>query len=198
MNLAIIILRILALFLASFVFWRKLKEDYPNEEIFSLSILILIFAFLGGRIFSLQGAFLGTILALILFSKIKKWDLWLAADALVFPMLIVGFVFFLPDWPKLLLFFIVGFLTQKIGKTYRSFAWYKSGKVGFLACFSIIAFFGPFLLLEIFFYKALYWKLLVDFGIIIVAVFLLYRRSERNFREDWQNFFKKIKIWPVK
>jgi len=193
MTLVLTVFKILALILASFVFWRNLKEDYSNEEIFSLSILILIFAFSGGRFFSFLGAFLGAILALVLFSKPKKWNSWLVADALVFPMLIVGFVFFLPDLPRLLLIFMVGFLTFKIKKTYRSFAWYKSGKVGFLACFSAIAFFGLFLLLEIIFYKALYWKLLVDFGIITVAALLLYQRSERNFREDWQSFLKRLK-----
>jgi len=199
MNFAVVVLRILALILASFIFWKKLKEDYPNEEIFFLTILMLVSGNIGGRFFQAQGAFLGGILPLILFSKIKKWNPWQAADAVIYPFLLIFLILnfskiiYVFSWLTLLMMTLgLGVLVSslRIEKTYRSFLWYKSGKVGFLACFAILAFFGPFLLLEFFLKKELYWLLFTDFGILIITAIFLYYRSERKFAEDWQ-FFKK-------
>jgi len=193
MTLILTIFKVLAIILASFVFWRNLKEDYSDEEIFSVSILIFIFSFLGERVFSLQGAFLGAIFPLAFFSRIKKWDFWLAADALVFPLLIAGAAFNFQEPLKIFLLAIVGFLGWWAKENYRSFSWYKSGKVGFLICFSTLSFFSLFLILEIFIYKVLYLRIFIDLGIIGGAIFFLYLRSGRDIYQDRLNLLKKIK-----
>lgn len=198
----VIILRILALFFASFIFWKKLRQDYPNEEIFGVTILIMVLSFIGGRFFSYQGSFLGAFIALILFFKAKKGNPWLAADALTLPFLLVIFIFNLSyifsQFSKfhllpMVLSFLVAVSYLKMEKVYRSFAWYKSGKVGFLACFSIIAFFGFFLLLEFFLKKVLYWKVVFNLGITLLGGILLYIRSGRNFDQDFKDLIKKFK-----
>lgn len=102
---------LLAAAAAAFSFWRKLKDDYQDDEIFSLSILIGFSALVIGRLFfvffnfstygfylvewftlsyksnfSLSGAFLGAVLAggrPFFRSKKKYWEIW---DALVLPL----------------------------------------------------------------------------------------------------------------
>lgn len=191
----------LVLIFASFVFWKRLKEDYPNEEIFFLTILILISGYVGGSFLQVQGAFLGGIFSLIFFSKFKKWNSWQAADAAIYPFILIFLAFNLLkiilafSWLTLLMIVLgIGVLISslRVEKIYRSILWYKSGKVGFLACFSILVLFCPLLLLEFFLEKELYWKLFTNLGISATALILLYYRSERKFAEDWKIYKKKI------
>lgn len=215
-TLLITFIKILVLFFASFIFWKKLKDDYPGEKIFSLTIMILVSFVLGGRLlfilanfsafnsdfltsltrvpgFLFQGAFLGGVLYLILFAKKNLWNTWQVADAAVFPFLFSVLTFDLLDlslsWSVFrvslaILTAVVILLSKLIEKKYRTFAWYLSGKVGFVACFSVIAFFGLFLVLEIIAGKILYWMMFVDLGIALLAGCLLYLRSERKIRQD--------------
>lgn len=191
-----IFLEIIGILFAFFIFWRNLKQDYKNEGIFSLTILTSIFTFLGVKIFYFQGGVIGQLVSIFLFSRYNKWNFWLIADSLVFPDIVIVLVF-----TKDLFYFgltlIVAILNLRMKKIYRSLSWYKSGKVGFLFCFSLIAFFGPFLILEILKHKDLYFKL-TDLGLFFGGVILLYLRAERNLIQDFQSWaliFKKFKIW---
>lgn len=148
------------------------------------------------------GVFLGALGALTIFSRLNRLNWWQVADALVFPLFSVFLIFSLIDlfrgtfWPSLALvilslMIIVGGI--KIEKKYRSFSWYKSGKIGFLACSSFAAFFGLFLLLEIIMKKTLYWQMLIELGIVFGALILLYIRSERDFQQDKKSLLKKFR-----
>jgi len=201
-SIIVVFIRLLALIFSAFIFWRKLKEDYRGEEIFPLNILLVVAGFFGARVFSLQGAFLAIILSLIFFSRQKKWNSWQAADSVVSPLLLMILVFYLTDFSTIFLWrnfsvailaLMMLFLTKIMEKKYRSISWYKSGKVGFLACFSIMAFFGLFLVLELFYQEALYLTTIVDLGIVIIAFVLLYRRSERDWLKDKLGFIKFFK-----
>ena len=209
--------------LAAYRFWRKLKEDFPPEGIFSLTLIIsLLGLFLGRVVFilsnlekfgfgylsgifsldfpgiSIPGGFLAGMLGLNLYSWRRRWDTWLIADAaLNFFLIVMGTItlaslirnFSYPVLGVLILVVLVVLVAEKIWKRYRSFSWYKSGRVGFLACFSTVAFFGPFLLLDIFWNKALYFEEYLNLLVITLAIILLYRRSGRDFKEDRGNFF---------
>lgn len=103
---------VLAFIAASFLLWRKLKEDYPEEEIISFTILLTLFAILGGRIFylvghfsefnfnlaewifwtrypgfSLPGAFLSMIPFALWWTRKNNWDFWVVVDGAVWGLL---------------------------------------------------------------------------------------------------------------
>lgn len=100
----------LGFLLASFVIWRKAKDEaFEEEKVFDAIILTVVFGLIGGRLeFALThwsefgfdlGKFLwltryaglgfvsalaGGILGLAWFSKKQKWDFWIMADLAVF------------------------------------------------------------------------------------------------------------------
>ena len=153
-----------------------------------------------GDNFSLFGIILGVILAVKWMTSGEKGNLWEVLDALVLPLfyflLLGGFGYFLKnkEWFSLGYTFtgILGIsLSSLVANKYRSFPWYKSGKIGFLfTFFSLISSLALFLLA---FFKndTLY---LYRFGWLLMAVAsgaALYHRSGRNIKEDWRNFFKR-------
>ncbi|MFZ5366272.1 MAG: prolipoprotein diacylglyceryl transferase family protein [Patescibacteria group bacterium] len=97
----------LSFIVASFFLWRKLRDDYPEEEILNFTIILTLGAILGGRIiylltapeiffqplkwlavrsypgFSLLGALASGVLILYFWQKKKSWNFWLVADTLV-------------------------------------------------------------------------------------------------------------------
>ncbi len=102
----------LATIVSSFSFWRRLREDYPEEFIFSQSLLLLVFSLFFSRLFfvifnfdkfglslfsfltlnfggnfSLIGAIFGAILAVVWQMSGKKGSLWEALDSLALPFL---------------------------------------------------------------------------------------------------------------
>lgn len=99
--------------LASFFFWRELKEDISNEEIFKATLLILFFSFCFSKLFyilfrldelgfslkpmlsffslsglSFFGAFSGAVLALAWYFQRLKRSIWEGLDALSLPLLL--------------------------------------------------------------------------------------------------------------
>lgn len=104
--------------LASYLLWRSLKEDYPEEEIINYTILLTLVALLGGRILyslahfsdfgfslgkwvlltrfpgmSLAGALLGGVIFSLYWTKKNGWDFWVLADNVMiafFSALVLG------------------------------------------------------------------------------------------------------------
>jgi len=218
-----VIFEIFGFLLCAYIFWKRLKEDFPAEEIFSLAWPILILGVVLGRLvyilsnfnqfrfnysswvfwselpgLSLPGIFLAGVLALTFFSKRKKWDVWLVADSFLPPFLIAVLIINLPILARepsslvvarALLAFLVFLVGKGVEKNYRSFSWYKSGRVGFLASFLTIAFFGPLLVLDIFLKKALYLEEYLNGLVVVFAGVLLYYRSGRQIKEDIEKLF---------
>ena len=200
LNLLLFLGRFIFLFLAAFLFWGKLKEDYPDEQILSLTLAVIFFGYLGLRLGLLVGCFLFVVATTLIFCRIQKLKWWPIADALVFPLLIFGLGTALLNlavdfsWVLLfppLLFFLVLLGSVRMEKTYRSVAWYKSGKIGFIFYFAIIAFFSLFLVLEIATGKPLYWQILVEALVVLTAAFLLYLRANEDQKEK-NGFLLKI------
>jgi len=170
-NIAIIISLTIGIFGSLFLFWRELKEDYDNNQIFSFGLLVsisVIVGFLvglilktkvqGSNIFSSTGLWFwtsfiaGVIGWTIAYFKFKlKFFETLEASA-------VGFIFFIfvtnlinslqPVNIKAILFALFSGLLVLIfymlDSRYKRFSWYKSGRVGF----SGLAILGIFFLIR--------------------------------------------------
>ena len=157
-NITIIISLVLGILGSLFLFWRELKEDYDNNQIFSYGFIVngfIIFGFLIGillktklsssNIFNPAGmwfwtAFIAGVIGwAVAYSKFKlKFFETLEASA-------VGFIFFVfvtnlinsiqPINVKAILFALFSGLLVLIfymlDSRYKRFSWYKSGRVGF-------------------------------------------------------------------
>lgn len=130
-----------------YLYWKRLKEDYSAEKIFDSGLGILfftLFVFFGSFHFLNQYWFglttISFVVILFLISnrvKIKYNEILDASLVLVFPLLSSFFFVdsvrrsslssFIAFWVLLVLIFFFYFLNT----LYRSFSWYKSGKIGF-------------------------------------------------------------------
>lgn len=142
-----ITLNLIGLFIFLFLFWKRLKEDYLPNQIFSTFFYILFFmlltyflssSFLSSWWFWLTyaGFVAGLIIGIIRF-KLKffetyeaaflgfliSFSLYLLGDS-IRNLNIVSFIGFV------IVIILVG-LFQFIDMSYKNISWYKSGKVGF-------------------------------------------------------------------
>lgn len=137
--------------------WRKLKEDYLPDHIFTSAFLMLgglILGYLLGRAIvfpwwfwtTFSGGAIGYVLSLVIF-KIRVRELF---DAAWSGLLIWLSLYFLGDSVRnsslisfigfVVLLVLVG-LYHYFDINYRNFSWYRSGKIGFSALSTISLFF---------------------------------------------------------
>lgn len=169
-----------------------------------------------GRL-SFWGALVGGILMLFLWGKAKQWKWWDMVDTLGVVFLLVTFVmgfgcelagcweakssalwnviggkhplgWYLAAWS--LLGILIG---AWIKKHYRSWQWYKSGKIGLIGLFSIGWFSLGYLTIASLVKKQLYWgpfaaNQWVAAGVLVIILALIYWRSGHSPREifTWQ------------
>jgi hypothetical protein len=147
-----------------FLFWRRIKEDYSSNQIFSFSFIVVGFMMIGFFI----GFFLKNYIhSNSIFNKEGIW-FWLTFGfgAIGFEIafikfklrffetlegVVLGFIFFIftislvnsinkVDVKLLLYSIILGSLMPIfffLDRRYRSFTWYKSGKIGFAGLASL-------------------------------------------------------------
>lgn len=157
----------LAISVFLFTLWRRLKDDYLPNQIFSTAFLSLMgVAILGGLskyVFgnwwfwlSLAGLIVGSILGLIKY-RIRIYEY---VDYITVPLMFWTFMLFLGDavggqnWYSLILSIIsilILTLYYFLNKNYRKFSWYKSGKIGFAGLASLLVYFMIRALLAVFF-----------------------------------------------
>ncbi len=199
----------LAFALSSFSFWRKLKEDYKEEEIYGASAFIVLSSLFFGWFsaylidrsrLSFPFAFLGAVAAVVLWSYRFKTNVWEMFDALALPLfnfLILGGIGqFLKsgNWWEFQypLSAIISYMVFSYSKRrYRSFFWYKSGKIGFLFWQASLAVFFLLSVLAFFQGNALYWERFILILLFLLSAAVLYNHSERNFKEDIKRPFLK-------
>lgn len=147
----------LGVFIFLFLAWKKLKEDYTAEQIFSVSFFV-IFAVLGSFLFSrfyspnlwfwiAFFAFLASLLFSVWRLKLHFFETYEAMLVSILPWF--SFVFLLDAMKTLSWFSFFGFvfiwflilLYVFLNLNYKKFSWYKSGKVGFSGLFVTIVFF---------------------------------------------------------
>lgn len=158
---------IVGILLFSFIYWQKLKDDYSAEKIFNSQLLILIsllFSFFLIKIFNISNywfwlSFVFLLLVQIIITLRLKFKFYESMDALIISILPLfslvylidsinnsSLISFLVFWFGLLCIFIYLVLNNY----YKSFTWYKSGKVGFagiatLGCLFLVRFIFVFI-----------------------------------------------------
>lgn len=138
---------VLGAFWFAFVFWRKLKEDYLNSQIFAATLAIALFisafCFIAGKYLAgylFWGGFAGFMLGIAVSSyrlKLRFYETFEAAVAAVFPPL--SGVFLWDGIRRSSLFSLAAFVVTAgflmiykfINDKYKNFGWYKSGRIGF-------------------------------------------------------------------
>lgn len=135
-------------FLAGFIFWSRLRADYKEEEVLSMSWYILVAAVIGGLIGRLAiyepqaGIIFGGLVALIWFGRKSEINAWEEADILGVLMLALGVILnFSLGRNRLIMagFMLLGLaLAIIVKKNYRRFRWYKSGKPGVVGLFGLL------------------------------------------------------------
>lgn len=141
------LISVLGILLFLFVFWKKLKDDYSSQIIFSSAGFILVGGVLGNLIsnwvlaqwffwMSLTGAFVGLGAAVLKYRQ-RFYETF---EAAVISALPVVATFFLKDsvinssllsFGAFVAMLILGFVYYLLDANYREFSWYRSGKIGF-------------------------------------------------------------------
>ena len=148
------------IFSFSFVFWRKLREDYTPDQIFSATLLFLVGGFLGTVIFNKwlpQFSFWGFIVGTFLFGfySLKNFGMkfFEALDGITvglswFSIFALGAIVIRDSWgdrfvnligvlPGVVTLLVYTFFLKK----YRRFSWYPSGKIGFVGMSTVVVYF---------------------------------------------------------
>ncbi len=171
-----------------FFFWRKLKEDYIQNQIFSVGFYslfgIIIFSAIGIYFipeYSFWLALLGSLLGLTLgikkfrfrfFETVEAWSL--GALGILLGLYLYEFIYrfqFIYAIISLFLIFII-FLFLMLDKHYKKFTWYKSGKVGFSGLMILGLFFLARCLIALFIPDMLFFVGRVDVIISGVMAFI--------------------------
>jgi hypothetical protein len=162
-----VIANILGILIFLFLIWKKLKEDYSYEKIFSLATLILTCLLVGFLIskkilpefwffLELIGVGIGFTIGILKY-KLKFFETF---EGVIIGLLPIVTLFFLSDSIKnsslssflaFWLSLICIFLFFLVNTYYRSFPWYKSGRVGFSGVFIAGLFFLIRALISLFF-----------------------------------------------
>lgn len=142
-----IIFNALGVLLFLFLLWKKLREDYPSNQIFTVGI----FSLLGLLIFNIPsnsfipewwffatfaGSFLGLLIGVLKY-KLRFYETYEAYVASILPITsfmflvdsvrvrsIVSFIYFVFTVVLMGVFYI-------FDKHYKKFTWYRSGRIGF-------------------------------------------------------------------
>jgi hypothetical protein len=145
--IANILLNIVGIIFFFFLFWKKLREDYDSESIFTFAVFIVagigIFSFVSQKILpqwwfwaSCLGTTLGFMLGRLKF-KFRFFESLEAATIGLLPWL--SFVFLqdaisntsLPSLIAFIVLLLVIAFYAFLDVHYKKLTWYKSGKVGF-------------------------------------------------------------------
>ena len=155
--IANVLVVLLGLIVSLFIYWRRLREDYASEIIFSsaFTTYLLIFIawavslrFAPGWFFWLEflGLLLGVILSVFRF-RIRFYE---SLESFVFSVLpMYSFMFLSDSVARSSLISFMGFvvilafifLFYYFESHYKSFSWYKSGKIGFAGLATLGVFF---------------------------------------------------------
>ncbi|KKP48018.1 MAG: hypothetical protein UR39_C0002G0121 [Candidatus Woesebacteria bacterium GW2011_GWA1_33_30] len=186
-----LIANILGIFVFFYLYWKRLKEDYSSERIFNAGFIIIIGACLGLIVakYNFPSFWLWIIILSFLISEgiivIKlKLKFFESLDALVISILPWLSFFYLTDsvvntslasflifWVSLTCIFMF-FLFDHF---YRTFTWYKSGRVGF----SGLATLGIFFLIKILF-PSLFVEKIISGTIAFISFLLLFNLSRQD------------------
>lgn len=174
-------------FLFLFLLWRRLKDDYAVNIIFSTGFIIffsmLVFWY-GSSFFDKQwffwfltlGLFIGFFISVFRF-KMRFNETFEALVVGILPVLSIFYIYdsvqnsSIVSFASFLLSLLLIFIFYFIDSNYKSFAWYKSGRIGLAGLVVFLAFFvGRFAINRI-----LGFDLYFSIFIVIMTLWQLYR-----------------------
>lgn len=134
-----ILLNVFAFFVFLFVVWKRLKEDYSSENIFSLCFVTasgLMLGYFAAKLFAPQYWFWMEILGILLgyiFLLIKiRLKFYETFEALFIAFLTwFGIYWLMTSFLATLLVVCFIVLFYLLDANYKNFTWYKSGRIGF-------------------------------------------------------------------
>lgn len=160
------LLILLGIILFLFIFWKRLKDDYSSSIIFGSGFAILLGIVLGlglSKIFVPQWyfwtAFAGSLLGMLLMIFKFKLKFYETFESLILATMPLTSLMFFKDsvihssLHSFLAFaasLILIFLAYWFDLNYKSFTWYKSGKIGFAGLSAGLIFFMVRTVLAIF------------------------------------------------
>jgi hypothetical protein len=153
-----IIANVIGVFLFFYLLWRTLKDDYHYEKIFNLAFFIVIGLLIGFTVSKflfkdywfwliLSGIFTGFVISIIR-QKMKFFE---SFEALVISLLPwISFVYLADSINRSNLLSFIAFWVSAVcvalffffKSYYRTFTWYKSGRVGFAGLLTSVIFFA--------------------------------------------------------
>jgi len=186
----------LSLFIYLFNLWKRLKGEYPQNLIIGYSLQtaiafilvgLLVYLF-GGGDYLFSAGFLGLTIASILFSLMNKWNSWYILEKTTLPVifsLILLLIGFFLTFGKIVYlihfsFLIITYLLANLWVGYRSFAWYHSGKAGFLFLAPLAVIFLLESGLDFYLNNSLYWRgLLLGLGFLGTGLGIFIRSRKK-------------------
>jgi hypothetical protein len=183
-----------------YLFWKRLKEDYLSEQLFTTAFFVISGIGLGLLLakfvsfewwfwLSLTGVFLGTGLSVYRFS-LRVFE---TVEALAFALLPwLGLVFVADSIDHLSLTSFIAFMVCAVllglfiyfDKHYKNFSWYVSGRLGFSGLTTCGLFFSLRALVAIFFPFVLSfvgkWDFVLSLGSAILFYYLIFRLAKKQ------------------
>jgi hypothetical protein len=166
MLIKILLTHAFGIFLFMFILWKKLKDDFAPELIFRLAFSVLVGLGIGVIIsiryfsqyffyFCLVGGLLGVIPTIIKFRS-KFYEIFEAFIIALLPWL--SLIFFLDSvahsslssFLEFLGMLIIIFISYWLTNHYKSFSWYRSGKIGFTGLTTLMIIFLSRFIIAIF------------------------------------------------
>lgn len=149
-----LLLGFVGLFLFSFILWKRLREDYRSDDIFTFTLSLvlsgLVSFWLSSEVIpslSFWFTLLGSGVTGFVLIRRYSFRFFEVIDALVPAFFLLG-LFLFKNYLSLV--FIISFMAYKfLEKRYRRFSWYPSGKIGFAGLASLALFFLLYGLLAI-------------------------------------------------
>lgn len=201
-----LVILLTGLSLAWFCFWKLVKDDYENEDIFSLGFIIILGGILGFILLRLtfsQESLPGLLAFGLIFgfwrARRLKMKIFEILEGLV-PALFIFLLFFLilqtlslANYLKislelgLIILALAGFFL--LHRSFRRFLWYPSGKVGFASLASLTAYFFSRAAIELLLPNMLFLfsrSISIRGGVAIglISLILIYWQSGRNVKDD--------------
>ena len=187
--------------LGSFILWRKLKSEYDGEQLLTLWLWLVVVAWLGSGLWvwwswqwrQIWGAVALPMLVLLWWSHKYHWHFWELVDS--FGPVSLGVCILAASgwgprgWLVALTATIGVILSVIVGRLYRRWQWYKSGRMGVVGIGSL-AWWAVVNLVIANFHQ---WAVYSLAWVIAMAVVAIYLRSGRQLNWVWLSLKKQPK-----
>lgn len=186
----------------SFGMWRRMRSEYPEEEVLTLCLLLTLAGVAGAGMVKWVGwwgVILGMTGVMAGYCRVKGWDTWEWADLVGLVSLGLGWILVLAAGAGvgLAAAVLAGWVAVRLTQGYyRSFKWYRSGRVGLVGLVSVVWWGLIEIGVETFTPRTIYWVGLtvaqwLAVAVIVAATAAVYIRSGQTVAT---NIWRKITI----